>query len=484
MVYEKLRSIFPQVEEVPDILNGPKVLDQVQSTHSAMEHLTGAVRTWMGEGDDMDPVWKETLNWFLKQSPDGLAPLQEGVAFDNRVDQLERDLVDRIYKKEEYEMMVLSPSRLERFGRCPFNHFLQYGLRPQERRVFELAGRETGDVYHECLMRLSRELTTRGLEVTDPKSGWMTVSREQCQEQVSALMEEIADQYGEQVLRSGGREEYRLDRMKKICGDAAWILIQHVRQGQISDMYLEASFGRSRMSHFPPIEIPVKRKDDSGALVDETMLIEGKIDRVDVLPGNDGTKYVKIIDYKSGNEVFRPEEARGGYRLQLMLYLQGALEGVQGKDGDGQKAEPAGVFYFMIGEPSVNTEGISAQDLADKVTETVEKSFKMNGLMVDDPAVIRSVAGDFDKSSLVVPLSRKKDGTLSKTSEASILTASDFTEFREEVGEVIQDLCQQICDGEISPSPRKTKHVDACQYCDFKSVCYFDTAFSGCRPKK
>jgi len=464
MVYEKLRGIFPQIPERLDIQNSDCLLEQVQGLDSTMEHLTGAVRTWMTDDGEMDPVWKGTLNWFLQKAPERMKSLREGISFDNRMDRLDRELVNRIYKKEDYEDLVVSPSRLERFGRCPFNHFIQYGLRPEERRVFELAGRETGDVYHECLMRLSRWLTKPEKQVTDPESGWMTVSREQCQERVSALMEELADQYGDRVLRSGGREEYRLDRMKRICGDAAWILIQHVRQGRISDMYLEAGFGRSGSSVFPPIEIGDVR-------------IEGKIDRVDVLPGEDGRSYVKIIDYKSGNEVFRPEEARGGYRLQLMLYLQGAL-------GGNPQAEPAGVFYFHVGEPSVGADGLTGEALTEKVGEAIEKTFKMNGLMVDEPEVIRSVAGEFESSSVVVPLVRKKDGTLSKTSESSVLSAEDFKNFRDEVMETIENLCRDLADGEIVAAPRKTKNVDACQYCEFRSICWFDTAFEGCKPRK
>ena len=475
MVYEKLRGIFPEIEEVPDIRNGQEVLEQIQGVQSTMEHLTEAIRGWMTGDGEMDPLWKGTLNWFLRTEPDLVKTLREGAAFDNRMERLDQELVDRIYKEEAYEELVISPSRLERFGRCPFNHFIQYGLRPEERRVFELAGRETGDVYHECLMQLSRWLTTPDVSVTDPQSGWMTVSRDQCQAQVSALMEGIADRYGDQLLRSGGREEYRLDRMKRICGDAAWILIQHVRQGQIRDIYLEAGFGKARTNIFPPIEVPLTGA--TGASAPRSLRIEGKIDRVDVLPGEDGNSFVKIIDYKSGNEVFRPEEAKGGYRLQLMLYLQGAMNGVE-------QAEPAGVFYFHVGEPTVGADGLFGEELADKVGEAVEKTFKMNGLMVDEPQVIRSVAGDFDKSSMVVPLSRKKDGTLSKTSEASVLSADEFNAFREEVTETVRTLCQDLADGEIQAAPRKTKTVDACQYCEFKSICWFDTAFEGCRARK
>lgn len=55
--------------------------------------------------------------------------------------------------------LSLSPSRLERYARCAFSHLIQYGLKPEERRVFEVAPREIGDIYHQCLMELTAKLT-------------------------------------------------------------------------------------------------------------------------------------------------------------------------------------------------------------------------------------------------------------------------------------------------------------------------------------
>ncbi|MBQ4504881.1 MAG: PD-(D/E)XK nuclease family protein, partial [Firmicutes bacterium] len=129
-------------------------------------------------------------------------------------------------------------------------------------------------------------------------------------------------------------------------------------------------------------------------------------------------------------------------------------------------------------------DGLTGEALTEKVGEAIEKTFKMNGLMVDEPEVIRSVAGEFESSSVVVPLVRKKDGTLSKTSESSVLSAEDFKNFRDEVMETIENLCRDLADGEIVAAPRKTKNVDACQYCEFRSICWFDTAFEGCKPRK
>lgn len=473
-VYEKIRAMFPELSERTDILNSSSLLDQVQCPATAANRLSEALWGWMN-GEGLDSVWKETLNWFLEQKPKELAPLKEGLAFDNRLMRLDKELVRRIYQKEGYEQLILSPSRLERFSRCPFQHFLQYGLRPEERRAFELSGREAGDVYHECLMRLSQWLCIPGMDVTDSRSLWMRISRKECEEKVSELMEEIADSYGEAVLRAGGREGYRLARMKRICSEVSWALIQQVRQGQIRRMYLEAGFGRGRRNVFPAMEVKISET--------ESLRIEGKIDRVDVLPGKDGVSYVKIIDYKSGNEVFQPEEAKKGWRLQLMMYLKSAVEGVWALEKTGKQkppVEPAGVFYFTIGEPSVAADGYSFEEISDKVSQEIEKSFRMNGLMVDEPQVIQSIAGEFEGSSRVVALSRKKDGSFSKASESSLLSVESFAEFCREVNEVVEELCRQLASGEISVSPKKMKSAVACQYCSFQSVCYFDTVFGGC----
>ena len=87
--------------------------------------------------------------------------------------------------------------------------------------------------------------------------------------------------------------------------------MEQVRVGQIEGCDFEVSFRRG--GKIAPVAL------DIGG---ETVYIEGKIDRVDWLPGD----RVKIIDYKTGNENFSIAEAKAGYRLQLMLYLQAACE--------------------------------------------------------------------------------------------------------------------------------------------------------------
>lgn len=146
---------------------------------------------------------------------------------------------------------------------------------------------------------------------------------------IEAIINEITLAYREGIFAYGGEEEYRRSRMKESLKEVAWALVLQNRAGSIDEMYFEAGFGRDGAKKFPPVNVETSSGD---------VFIEGKIDRVDILRNG----AVKVIDYKSGNERFKAEEARGGWRLQLMLYLKAASF-----DKSREKTrEPAGFSIF------------------------------------------------------------------------------------------------------------------------------------------
>ncbi len=352
--------------------------------------------------------------------------------------------------------LSLSPSRLERFSRCPFSHFVQYGLKPEERRIFEIAPREIGDIYHECLMEIARHLTASGLAITDPASPWMNISREECKGFVEKIIARKSGTYREGLLSAGNEEKYRTGRITDICDKVCWAVIEQVRAGEIESCALEASFGRGRQIRPITVELSGGRR----------VYIEGKIDRVDYLPND----RVKIIDYKTGNENFSVSEAKAGYRLQLMLYLEASLE---------RRRKPAGVFYFKISEPMIDTTGASPDE--EEIADKIQKSFKLNGVIVDNPTVIRSVAGDFSGISDVAPIRINKEGLVSGTGEGNLLTEDEFDELRKEVGKKVTEICSSLADGGIEIHPMKTDKTSACAFCEYKGICRFDTIFEGCK---
>lgn len=468
-IFNKITNIFPYVKVQKDIISEENPIKLFEARENGIRHLTDALRKNI-DGEPLNECFKQALNWYKMNENKALAKVQEGLFFKIKDEAISAKQIDKLYKVDEKYDLSISPSRLEKFGRCPFAHFINYGLKPEEKRVFEIAGREIGDIYHLCLMRLSDYLTERGIPITADNSRWMNITPQECRQFVNDFIDNEGAQYREGILSGGNEENYKAGRMKRVCNDAALILVDHVQQGKIQDIYFEAGFGRDSKKVFDPIEVETSK---------EQVLIEGKIDRVDILPED----YVKIIDYKSGNEKFDLEEAKGGWRLQLLLYLKAALgkdKKIHQKDIE---SKPAGIFYFKLDEPMINASDYDKEKIENKIKEEVRKAFKLDGVLLNNPEVIECIAGDFAGSSDIVPIRRNKDGIIVGTSKDKLLTNEEFIELQAAVDNKIKELCEQLVDGSVEVSPKKVGNETACKYCMYQSICKFDLAFDGCSYK-
>lgn len=454
-VIATMKRIFPGLKESPDILNSGNPIDLISSPESTKEHLASAMRETL-DGRELHNVFKETAGWMNRADGYSLENIERGLFYSAKLEKVNREKAISLYSRGR-EALSLSPSALEKYGRCPFAYFINYGLSPKERRVFEMAGREIGDVYHEVLMKLSNALTEDGIALTSENSKWMTISREDYDDLIKSIIAGEIGGYREGILSYSNEEKYRMDRLSDIAGHIGWVLIEQVRAGDIKEAAFEERFARGKV--IPPLEI----KAD-----DKTVYVEGIIDRIDVL-SNDS---IKIIDYKTGVETFSTKEAVKGWKLQLMVYLAAGL-----KYGNIER-RPAGVFYFRIEEPMID----KSKDKRSDEPADISKEFKLEGAIVNDPVAIRSIAGDFSGRSEIVQIMRTKEGELKGTSEERLFEPEEFDSFMEDVEGTVKNICKGIVTGEISPAPKKKNHqMSSCTYCQYKSICRFDTVFKDCR---
>lgn len=453
-----LKRIFPSLTEELDAVSKGEAAELVAGAEASVPHMADALREAL-DGEPVADVWKQALGWYRENDRETLDRLEEGLFFTVRDYKLEQEKALKLYKKDGRDLS-LSPSRLEKYCRCPFAHFVDYGLRPKERRIFEMAGREIGDVYHEVLMKLSEKLTTDGTDITDEKSLWMTITYEEYQALVKEILAEDIAGYGDGILAHTGEEEYRTARLSEIVEYIGWVLISHVRAGSIKEAAFEAPFRRG--GSIPPIEI------DAG---DEKVYIEGIIDRIDILP--DGS--VKVIDYKSGSEKFSVKEAKAGWKLQLMLYLKAGLE--YGR----QHRQPAGVFYFLIENPMIDMSKESREDIGSSLESKIVNSFRLEGAIVNDPVVIESIAGKFDGRSSIVQLKTSPKG-ISGSGNDRLFERDEFMELLNDITDRVKETCEGIVSGDIKVAPKqKDINMSACTYCKYKNICSFDIAFAGCK---
>ena len=324
-------------------LEDGEVTEIAVSPKGTISYLTDAFREYLEDGK-LDEDWLYAGLWYGSHEPEEMERIRRGMEFDNEQNALGGQLADALYRGDR-RAIEASASRLEKYSGCPFAHFISYGLRPEDLRVFEMGPREIGDIYHECIMKLSQRLTAgedsfQGLDavpiaITDPDSRWMKITQEECREEIRRILQEETGTYREGLLSSGRNESYRTERIVDICSRVAWAMIGQVRRGRIREMYFEQPFARG--AQLPPIRVTAGEHE---------VLIKGKIDRMDVLEmpeHEDGLETaVRIVDYKTGGDSVDVEHFRSGYKLQLMLYLKAATQK--------QEVKPAGVFLFKIRE--------------------------------------------------------------------------------------------------------------------------------------
>jgi ATP-dependent helicase/nuclease subunit B len=217
---------------------------------------------------------------------------------------LTKEIATMLYGKILYH----SISRIELYAGCEYAHFLQYGLNLQERATYSFENSDLGNLYHQVL-----ELFASALE--EEKLSWFTFNKEDAKKLLSHCVERVTSNYGDTILYSSARYQYAIRRLMRVLERTVDTLQYQLKQGSFKPSQFELSF--SLMEDLEGIQIPL-----SG---EERMYLRGRIDRVDTYIKEDAL-YVKVIDYKSGNKDFDLASLYYGLQLQLIVYMNAALQ--------------------------------------------------------------------------------------------------------------------------------------------------------------
>ena len=348
-----------------------------------------------------------------------------------------------------------SVTRLERFAACAFSHYLDYGLRLRERSLQEFASVDMGNIYHDAL-----EYFARQVEKSDYT--WQDLPDELRDRWIEAGMEQAVAACQDAGIFEDAGNRYLLARMRQTVRRTVWALTVQVQKGQFVPRQFEVSFSQT---------------DDLAAVrftlgEEEQMRLRGRIDRVDTYETG-GKVYVRIIDYKSGNTSFSLLNLYHGLQLQLMVYLNAALEMTE-KKYPGKTAEPGGIFYYHVNDPMIEGSGTESEE---EIRQAVLEKLKLNGLVNDDPEVIRAMDADAAGSSSVIPVGFKTDGSLKATSKTA--ATEQFRLMSDYVGKLITKEGRRMMDGDVSVQPYESAGRSGCDYCPYHMVCGFDPRIPG-----
>ncbi len=202
------------------------------------------------------------------------------------------------------------------------------------------------------------------------------------------------------------------------------------------------------------------------------MILTGRIDRMDLCTDG-GTMLIKIIDYKTGDQNLDMTEVYHGLQLQLVVYLNAALEAAR---SEGVHAEPAGIFYYKLQDPIATAgEGDTEEDVRTRVL----KEMKGSGVVSSDEEILLHLDRTLGPgvSSYVIPVSITKKNELSKNSKTA--APEEFRAISEFVDCKIRRIGGEIMDGKAEIDPYRYGTRNACDYCPYRGICGFDTKIEG-----
>ncbi len=355
-----------------------------------------------------------------------------------------------------------SVTRLEQYAACAYAHFLKYGLELRERPVYEVQAVDLGNLFHDSIERCFKK-------AQELRLNWQTMPDDERDALVHRAVAEETEEYGDTILSSSSRNEYLAQRVETITRKTVWALQSQIKKGDFVPSAFELSFTAG--DRLKALCIPL---GDSGEL-----RLGGRIDRLDLM--DDGRNmYVKIIDYKSGSTSFDLSSLYYGLQIQLVLYLDAAMEIVRKKDPDRQTVA-AGFFYYNISDPIIDkdTSILNEDGTVDTAAldREVLKRLRMNGLSNSDPAVIEHMDHLYSGGSDVIPVSFR-DGILTEA-HSSVADEKQLERLRDFVRERAGRSGGEILSGRIAADPYRKGTETACDYCPYHSVCGFDPKLPG-----
>lgn len=364
--------------------------------------------------------------------------------------------LSRIVARALYgQQLENSVSRLETYAACACRHFLQYGLSLQEREEFGFEASDMGTVYHAVLENFAGKLAESNLT-------WWDFTEDFAAKAVKKSVEAYAATYGETVLYSSARNEYAITRMSRILTRTVLTLQKHLKQGSFQPDDYELSFRFAE--DLDSIHVDLSE--------DEKMHLQGRIDRIDVSEDAEHV-YVKVIDYKSGNRKFDLAALYYGLQLQLVVYMNAAMEMESRKHPD-KEIVPAALLYYHIDDPTIET----PVELTDEqINEQILAKLRMNGVVNSDPEVVERLDRYMQDKSVVIPVEKKKDGSFSARS--GVLSREEMQLISSYVDAKIRSIGREILDGKIAANPYEKGNEEACTYCAYKKVCGFDGSIPG-----
>lgn len=345
--------------------------------------------------------------------------------------------------------MAMSASRIDRVKSCHFGYFMEYGLRARERTPAGFQAPEIGTFLHYLLERILKETENRGSRPA--------------RRELEELVRRYTDAYIRETLgpmeEKTARFRYLFSRLRQTALVIVENVLDELDASDFRPIAFELAFG-GKNGQLPAITVTAG---------DTTLSVTGKVDRVDGWL-KDGKLYLRVVDYKTGRKTFDLADIRSGLGIQMLLYLF-ALSRFGGTYF-GREVEPAGVLYLPARDV------IKKADRAippEKLASVLRSELRRTGMVLSDPQVLTAMEHSALESPCYLPIAVKKDGSVSGLAAGVLADAAQMGKMSRYIDSLLRRVARELGSGNIDADPcRRGPQESACDWCAFRSACWFD----------
>ena len=448
--YSRTNTKFKGVERSPVI-------------NAVTELVSGVPRTVISELPTEERLWfaEDALGVSPERAPDSYGSVREALVRTGYSDRLAvvegsisagRAELGEDIRREIYGRSVsLTETRINSFTSCPLSYFCRFVLKLSEEKsaVFDASG--VGSFVHAILESFFETLSASN---TDAE----TLTPEERLALTRRAAEGYVRELGESLSEGNIAARVKVERLSRAAYPIVEGLCDELRASAFRPKFFELPIGMGD----GPEAITVKAEDGS------TVKVYGVVDRVDSYT-DEGKTYLRVIDYKTGQKDFSPEDIDRGENLQMFLYLKALVES---KNEDfrarlglrpGERAIPAGVIYVKTSVSDVEVAFPDDGAAIDKAKSEIERE----GMVSSDESIVAAMGLRY------TPLfSKRTPDRIPDSKRHLTFDAAGWDSLMTRVERSLAAVASRMRSGDVSASPTENKKKKThCEYCEFKPIC-------------
>lgn len=431
-IIREIMDIFPNtiIEQPSDELT----VDVIESDANAFELLASNY--------DKSDEFISSLSEYFKSNEEYALRLNAIEKLNsNEEETLNKEVSTALFGKNMY----LSASRIEDYYNCAFRYFCKFGLGTKPRQRAQMDPMQTGTVIHYVLEQIIKSCGEGGIESVEASEIKILVDK--------YLNEYLNNKMGDSEQFTA-RFKYQFLRLSKMLVSVVERLKAEFEQSDFTPEAFELTIGNGENGE--AVKSKALNLPDGGSIE-----IKGAIDRVDIYEEN-SKKYVRVVDYKSGNKKFKLSDILYGLNLQMFIYLFTLAQSNSDYSGIS-----SGVLYM---HSSRNLFSLNRnEDIEKQVAKNENSLYKMKGIVLNDEEneIAKHMEHKLEGKFIPAKYSKRADAV-----SGDIASLAQIGKIASKVDELVVQMGSSLHSGLISHNPiNGVNHDKTCEFCDYSDVC-------------